>query len=393
MATADSDSLPTSPRDPGTKPLTVGVLGGGQLARMMALDAARLGVRMRFYDPDDATSALGLGERFVGAWDDEARLAEFIAGCDVITLENEWAELDTLERLRPADIPLLPSAATLGWIANKLTQKDRAREAGIPVGDYRACNNVEEALAAAKDYGYPLVLKAPTHGYDGYGNATVRDDASLREAFPKLARGGVVLAEAFVPFVRELAVLVARRADGVAAVYPVAFTRQEDHRCVAVELPAPSSEAVQARARELTIAVAEAFEIVGIMAAELFELPSGELLLNEISPRPHNSGHYTIDACSSSQFDNHLRAILGWPLGDTSLRRPAAVMVNILGQREGIARPHAVAEGLRVTDANLHIYGKREVRPQRKMGHVTVVGDQLDSVRDRAMRAAAEVRL
>ena len=374
-------------------PLTVGILGGGQLGRMLALAAARLGLQVRFFDPADSGSCVGLGERFVGSWHDEQLLRSFLSGCDVVTLENEWVELDAVVDLLPEQVSLWPSKGTLDFISNKLVQKRHALRSNLPIGPFRASTSVEQVLGTARDFGYPIVLKGLEHGYDGYGTATAFDPDQARAAYERLVQDGAVLVEAFVPFVRELSVVVVRRADGVDDVYPVAHTRQRDHRCEAVELPAPCPAEVAERARELAREAARAFDCVGVMAVEIFELRSGELLLNEVAPRPHNSGHYTIDACVTSQFENHLRAILGWPLGDTGLLRPATVMVNILGQRDGLANPRQVEAALEVRDAFVHLYGKHSVRKQRKMGHVTVVGDYLDEVRRRAHEAAEGVLL
>ena len=372
---------------------TVGILGGGQLGRMLAMAAVRLGIQVRFYDPDDSGPAAGLGERFVGSWNDKEQLRRFAQGCDVITFENEWARVSTLEEVRDQTTALLPSRRTLNWITDKVVQKLHAQSQGLPVGDFRECRSLAELQEAGRGLGFPLVLKRPRHSYDGYGNAAADHRDELEYAYERLGGKGSVLVEAWVPFVRELSVIVVRRADGEMVTYPVAYTRQRDHRCESVEVPAPISAAVERRARSIARAAAEAFDIVGVAAIELFELESGELLFNEIAPRPHNSGHFTIEGCATSQFENHLRAILGWPLGDTSLVSPASVMVNILGQREGEANGRRLAPALQVPRTSVHIYGKKSVRPNRKMGHVTALGEDMDEVRQRAFEAAKRVRL
>lgn len=374
-------------------PLTVGVLGAGQLGRMLALAGARLGLQMRFFDPSDTGPCVGLGERFVGDWNDEALVRDFLSGCDVVTLENEWVDLDTVAGLMPEGVPLLPGKQTLDWISNKLVQKQHAVDSDLPVGPFRACGSVDEVLAAGEAFSYPIVLKGLEHGYDGYGTGTAADAEQARAEYERLAQDGVVLVESFVPFVRELSVIVARRPDGVDEVYPVLYTRQKDHRCDAVEIPAPCPDAVAARAQELGRKAAAAYDCVGVVAVEMFELPSGELYLNELAPRPHNSGHLTIDACVTSQFENHLRAVLGWPLGATRLRQPAAVMVNILGTRDGLSNARGVEAALTVPDASVHLYGKQKVRPGRKMGHVTVVAEDLKTAREHAREAAGKIEL
>jgi 5-(carboxyamino)imidazole ribonucleotide synthase len=373
---------------------TVGVLGGGQLGRMLALAALRLGLRVRFYRDDDSGPTDGVAEGFVGRFDDADALRRFVAGCAVVTLENEWQDLHMLVEVLPAGVALWPSLETMRWVGDKLAQKQHAEQSALPVGPWRACGDLIELRAAAEALGFPVVAKRPRQSYDGYGNATARDWDELRAAYARLAEAdGRVLVEAFVPFVRELAVMVARRPGGQDAVYPVATTVQRDHRCAAVEVPAAVAPAVAAAATDLARRAAAAYRCVGVVGVEMFELPDGRILLNEIAPRPHNTGHYTIEACATSQFENHLRAVLDWPLGDTSLVRPAAVMVNVLGRRTGPASAATLPAALALPGVAVHVYGKREVRPGRKLGHVTVLDDSLERARLRAEAAAALLEL
>lgn len=376
---------------------TVGVLGGGQLGRMLGLAALRLGLQVRFYRDEPCGPTDGVAEGFVGAYDDVEALRRFAAGCAVITLENEWLDLRTLVEVLPPHVPLWPSVQTMRWVGDKITQKHHAVEHGLPVGPFRACASWDELLAAARELGQPLVVKRPRHSYDGYGNTTARNDDELRAAYERLGLGsggdGRVLVEAWVPFVRELAVMVARRPSGEDVAYPVATTVQRDHRCAAVEVPARIDPAVAREATALARSAAAAYGCVGVVGVEMFELADGRLLLNEIAPRPHNTGHYTIEACTTSQFENHLRAVLDWPLGSTSLLRPAAVMVNVLGHRKGEVSARALPAALGLHDVAVHVYGKRMVRPGRKMGHVTALGDSTEQARDRAERAAALLEL
>ncbi|MEZ4702053.1 MAG: ATP-grasp domain-containing protein, partial [Rhodothermales bacterium] len=202
-----------------------------------------------------------------------------------------------------------------------------------------------------------------------------------------------LLVEAWAPFVRELSVLVARRPGGEHVVYPVAYTEQRDHRCHAVVVPAGISPEVAGAAQRIGLAAVEAFGSVGITAVELFELADGTILINEMAPRPHNTGHYSIEGSQTSQFENHLRGILDWPLGDPSLRAPCAVMVNVLGHRSGPASTDGLRDALRIDGAAIHIYGKADVKPRRKMGHVTTTGDSPDETRARAERAASLIML
>jgi 5-(carboxyamino)imidazole ribonucleotide synthase len=373
---------------------TVGVLGGGQLGRMLALAALRLGLRVRFFRDDDSGPADGVAESVMGRWDDVEALRRFVAGCDVVTLENEWQDLRTLVQVLPPEVPLWPSLETMGWVGDKIAQKQHAEHSGLPVGAWRACGDLEALRDAAEALGFPVVVKRPHQSYDGYGNATARDEDELRRAYAGLAEAdGRVLVEAFVPFVRELAVMVARRPGGQDAVYPVAHTVQREHRCAAVEVPAAVAPEVAEAATALARRAAAAYRCVGVVGVEMFELADGRILLNEIAPRPHNTGHYTIEACVTSQFENHLRAVLDWPLGDPSLVRPAAVMVNVLGHRTGPASAATLPAALALPGVAVHVYGKREVRPGRKLGHVTVLDDSLDRARARAEQAAALLEL
>lgn len=395
----ESKPLPASkPRwpEPDTTPRTafptIGILGGGQLGRMLAAAALRLGLKVRIFQDSDSGPASAATDVVTAPWDDWEALRRFASGCDVITLESEWAPVEVIERVRTEGTRVWPNSWTMERVRNKIRQKAHARANGIPVGTYRACANEAELVEAAETLGFPLVVKQPTHAYDGYGNRTVRDRGELFEVFA--AGGGApVLVEAWVPFVRELAVIVARRPSGSSVSYPVAVTIQRDHRCEAVEVPAPIPAARREAATALAERVAGVFGCVGVVGVELFELADGTLLLNELAPRPHNTGHFSIDACVTSQFENHLRAILDLPLGDTALLRPSAVMVNVLGRRHGASSADALGRALAVPGAAVHIYDKREVRPGRKMGHVTALADDPRQARALAEEAARRLEL
>jgi 5-(carboxyamino)imidazole ribonucleotide synthase len=388
---------PTADAPMPTRELRVGVFGAGQLGRMLGLAALRMGIEVRFLTPEESGATVGVGRTLVGDWRDPAVLREFMAGCSALTVENEWVPLEPAAELasREFGLTIHPGPRVLELVSDKLIQKQHAERAGIPLGPFRGCVTLEDAERTAVEFGYPVVVKRRRGSYDGYGNALVHDVEQLRAAFEQLREGTLgVLIEAFVPFVRELAVMVARSIGGESVVYPVAHTVQEGHRCAAVEVPARGLDAqASERAQELGSAVAREFGIVGVCAIELFELADGRLWFNELAPRPHNSGHYSIEACRTSQFENHLRAVLGWPLGDPGLVAPAAVMVNLLGEREGRVDGAALARALAIPGVAVHLYGKREVRPRRKMGHVTAIGDDLDRLRSAVEAAAAAIRL
>lgn len=371
----------------------LGILGGGQLGRMTALAALPMGLRVRFLVPRPEASVEGLGEVVVGDWEDPAVLRAFAEGCTAVTVESEWAPADRLAPVLPEGVGLWPAPATLRTIRDKGLQKEALRAAGLPVPPFRLAATPAAAHAAAEELGLPVVLKRRRGSYDGYGNATATSAAELDEGWSRLAAEDGLLVEGWVRFRRELAVLVARRPSGEHVVYPVAHTEQRDHRCHAVVVPAGLPAAVEAEARRVALRAVEVVGGVGIMAVELFETEGGEVLINELAPRPHNTGHYTIEACHTSQFANHARAVLDLPLGDPSLRVGAACMVNVLGQRSGTPRPEGYAEALAVPGVTVHLYGKDAVRPKRKMGHVTATGTDPAEVRARAERAAALIRL
>lgn len=376
--------------------LRIGILGGGQLAQMLTQAAISLGVESAIYDrqPDSPASRL-THHHAVGEWSDQAALTAFAAQCDLLTLENEFIDAAPLFALESDGVPVYPRPATLAIIQDKLRQKQVYAGAGLAVPDYRAVESVDDVLAAAERFGYPLVLKARYGGYDGYGNATIRTPDDIQPAWDRLdqreTRG--LMVEAFVPFVRELAVMVLRGRDGETRAYPVVETIQQNHICHLVRAPAAVSASTAQRAAGLAIRAVELLDGVGVFGVELFELADGSVLLNEIAPRPHNSGHYTIEGCVTSQFENHLRAVLGWPLGDTGLSGPAAVMVNILGTRSGLVDPAGIRDVLAIPGAHVHLYGKREVRPGRKMGHITVCGASVAEAEQQALNALSECRL
>lgn len=368
----------------------IGILGGGQLGRMTAMVALRMGLQVRFLVPEPTGSAESLGETMVGDWREPTVLCHFASGCTVVTVESEWAPADLLEPVLPKDTALWPKAETIKWIRDKGTQKRVLAKAGLPLPDFACCTTLEEALAAAERLGYPVVLKRYRGSYDGYGNFTAHTPEALANGWAHLAQEDGLLVEAWVPFVRELAVLVARSPSGQEVLYPVVYTEQREHRCYLVQAPADVPDAVSTEAQRLARAVVEAVGGVGIMAVELFELSDGRLLINELAPRPHNTGHYTIEGCYTSQFENHVRAILDWPLGSPELREPVAVMVNILGQRHSDQLDlSGLPEALRIPGVFVHLYGKTTVRPGRKMGHVTATGRDANEVRHRAETAAS----
>lgn len=375
--------------------IRIGIFGGGQLAQMLTQAAISLGVETAIFERfADSPAARLTRHEVVGPWEDPGTLARCADVCDLVTLENEFVDAAILAQLETRGLPVYPGSATVGVVQDKLRQKERMAAAGLPVPAFRGVDSPAAVLDAAATLGWPLVLKARRNGYDGYGNATLRGADEVAPAWQRLTRGGSpLLVEAWVPFARELAVMVVRARDGAVRNYPVVETVQQNHICHLVRAPADLAPQVAAMAESLATRAVMAVDGVGIFGVELFELADGQLCYNELAPRPHNSGHYSIEGCVTSQFENHLRAVLGWPLGATTLRAPAAVMVNLLGRGSGPVAPDAARGALAVPGAHVHLYGKRESRPGRKMGHVTALGGTVAVAEATARRAAELVAL
>lgn len=373
----------------------VGILGGGQLAQMMIQAAVSLGIETAVYEraPDSPASRL-THVNGVGEWDDLPALEAFAAQCDVLTLENEFIYASSLAHLEQKGVEIYPTSATLATIQDKYLQKRCYANAGLSVPQFVAVETPGDVAQAGELFGYPLVLKARYGGYDGYGNATIDRVENIPQSWNRLAAPNrKLMVEAWVPFVKELAVMVLRGHNGEIRTYPVVETVQRNHICHIVYAPAPIKSEISEQAAKLAADAVTALNGVGVFGVELFLMANGALMLNEIAPRPHNSGHYTIEGCITSQFENHLRAVLGLPLGSTALVAPAAVMVNLLGTRAAAADMNGIRAALAVEGAHLHLYGKRESRVGRKMGHITALAGRLEDAERIAQTAAALVSL
>ena len=368
-------------------PLVLGILGGGQLCRMTAAAALRLGIGVRVLTDAATGPTAYLSDVTVGGWTDETVLRTFAAGCSAVTVESEWAPVDRLAAAVP-EITVWPSAATLASVRHKGRQRDALASAGLPQPDYVRAATLGEVQDAAARFGGRVVAKRFEGSYDGYGNATCRTPADVADAWARLSAEDGLLVEVFVPFDVELAVTVARSASGESVVYPAVRSEHRDHRLHAATLPSGVLPDVEAEAQRVAVAAAEAFGTVGVATVELFVLPDARVLVNEVAPRPHNTAHGTIEACHTSQFENHVRAVLSLPLGSPALRVPAAVTVNVLGTGSGVFDPDLVA-ALGVAGVSIHLYGKHESRPARKMGHVTATAATADEAR-RIAEGAAE---
>ncbi|MEF8780571.1 MAG: 5-(carboxyamino)imidazole ribonucleotide synthase [Haloferacaceae archaeon] len=354
---------------------TLGVVGGGQLGRMLGEAAAPLGVELLVLDPTpDCPASPVARDQIVAGFDDPEGVRELAERADVVTFEIELAEPELLERIRgETGVEVQPDPDTLRTIQDKYVQKQALEEAGVPVPAFEAVEGPEAVKRAVDRYG-GVMLKAREGGYDGRGNVPVASPDAAESAYASL--GGDAMAEEFLDFERELSVIGVKGDDGVRT-YPATETVHREEILRETVTPARASEAVRERAQSVARDVLAEMDGRGVYGIELFETREGRVLVNEIAPRPHNSGHWTIEGAACSQFQNHVRATLGWPLGPTTRRCETAV-ANLLGDVEEptIAALSGVESVLSAPDAHLHWYGKREVRPLRKMGHLAVTASE-----------------
>lgn len=377
--------------------LKFGFLGAGQLARMSALQAFRFGIQVAVFSDrtEDEPVQFMTPYSASGSFDSVDDMVEFAKECDVITLENEFISSDILKEVQEkSGTPIYPSPESFALIENKLIEKQTFEAAGIPVTPYKLVDDVSSLKKFGELYGWPFMLKSSKGGYDGYGNETVHNLEEAKKAFSNLGgdKGQDILAEAFVDFTKELAVQVARNETGT-AVYPCCETVQKNHICVAVLSPAPVEDKFQKKAQELALKATEAIDGKGIFAYEFFLTTDGEILLNESAPRPHNSGHYTIEGTVASQFENHVRAVLGLPLGSTQLNKPAVAMINLLGTHKRPAQVEYIKEPLSTENGHLHVYGKTGSKVGRKMAHYTLLGENLEETYKKAMHVTRKIEI
>ncbi len=376
--------------------VTLGILGGGQLGRMLCQAALDLPVRVRVLDPDpNAPAARCCDEFVVGDFADEAAVRAFGADCDVITIEIEHVSVAALKALQAAGKAVYPDPGALAIIQDKGLQKQFFELNGLETAPFRLAGSAADAAALVADDPalLPAFQKLRHGGYDGHGVRHLPDAAALTE---KGFDAPSVL-EARVTYAKELAVVCARTADGTIRAFPVVEMVFDPHTHLVTALAAPAdiSAEIARRATDLAIRTCAAFATVGLLAVELFLLPDGAVLVNEVAPRPHNSGHHTMEANHVSQFQQHLRAILGLPLGEVA-PRSAAAMVNLLGAPDGGDGPttvHGLAEALALPGVSIHLYGKTRTRPHRKMGHLTAVANTAGEATALAARAAGMIRI
>jgi 5-(carboxyamino)imidazole ribonucleotide synthase len=375
---------PATPILPGA---IVGVLGTGQLGRMFAIAARRMGYRVHAFSPDRDTPTGQVADLEVtAAYDDLDALRAFARGVQAVTFEFENVPAASVAAISEI-VPVRPSGLVLHTAQHRAREKTFLAGAGLPVTPFALIDSAEDLTAALARLGAPAVLKTASFGYDGKGQVKLRtaDRAEAEAAWTSLGRVPCVL-EAFIDFEREVSVIAARGVAGDVAVYDLFDNSHRHHILDVTVAPADVPPAVQAEARRIAAATLEALDVVGLLCVEMFLTPDGRLLINEVAPRPHNSGHLTFDACVTSQFEQQLRAVCGLPLGSTQLLRPAA-MANLLGDEWANGEPRW-ADALRLPNVKLHLYGKSDPRPGRKMGHLTALAD----TREEAVRTVLAAR-
>jgi 5-(carboxyamino)imidazole ribonucleotide synthase len=377
----------------------VGVIGAGQLARMMQPAAIALGVRLRLLAArSDESAAQVIPDVVLGDHNDPDTVAAFARGCDVVTFDHEHVPAPVLDRLIEQGVAVRPGPGALIHAQDKGMMRERLGSIGVPCPRWTRLPGAPEpafaeAIAFAEQVGWPFILKATRGGYDGKGVWRIDDAVKLREVLDTAAARGVeLLAEVLVPFVRELSAQVARSPHGQAVAYPVVETVQRDGVCREAYAPAPTLVADRsAEAQHIALTIARELDVTGMLAVELFQTADGALSVNELAMRPHNSGHWTIDGAVTSQFENHLRAVLDLPLGAPTPHTPVAVMANVLGLDLPDVYPANLHCMARDPGLKIHMYGKA-VKPGRKIGHVTVLGADFDDCVERARHAAAYLR-
>ena len=359
-------------------PNRIGIVGGGQLGKMLTQSAKKLGFYVTVIDPTpDSPAGQVADKQIVADYKDSKAIIELSKTSDFITFEIELANDSALYKIMKKGKIVNPSPATLGIIRDKLKQKEFLKKNKIPIAKFVKISSQQDIVNAAKTFGFPLMLKARTDGYDGRGNFLISKIQDVEKGLKKL-EGRKLYVEKFINFSKELAVMVVRNTKKEIAIYPVVETIHKDNICDTVIAPAPVSKKQYEKAQRLAKKVVSILKGAGVFGIEMFLKKKDNVLVNEIAPRVHNSGHYTIEGCITSQFEQHIRAITNLPLGSTAMTSKVVVMKNILGRKNGQGMPIGVEKALKIPGVSLHIYGKKESRPQRKMGHITVVGNSIN---------------
>lgn len=367
-------------------PTRIGIVGGGQLGKMLTVAAKKMGFTVYVTDPTPHSPAGQVADRqFVGGYKDEDITRQLARESDVITVDAEFVNDEVLEDIAK-EKQVYPSPKTLTIIKDKLKQKQFLRLHKLPTAPFMEVRTKADIFRAVDTFGFPFMLKARTDAYDGKGNFLIKQKTDIDKGLETL-KDRPLYVEQYIHFKKELAVMVARNTKGEIAAYPVVETIHKDSICDTVIAPARISKKARRNAEQLAITTIRHLKGAGVFGIEMFLEKHDNMLVNEIAPRVHNSGHYTIEGSVTSQFEQHIRAICGLPLGNTALIPKVVVMKNILGSRYGSGVARGLEKALEIQNVSIHIYGKKETRPGRKMGHITVVGDSVEECLRRAERA------
>ena len=372
--------------------MKIGILGGGQLARMIMEDCYKFGFEFVILSKT-ASSPAGMltKDEIVGDWHDDETLHKFADSCDIVTLENEFIDYQKIEYLESLGKAVHPCSKIIKLIQDKLIQKQTLEDLGIPVADFVPVKTMEDITSFAGVHGYPVILKSRTMGYDGKGNYKIDSENDIDTALETIGARGELMCESFVDFKIEIATQAARSKSGEMKIYPVVETIQKDHICHIVKASEKKFTEIKEQVNNIASTILEKLDYVGVMGIEMFLMEDNSILVNELAPRVHNTGHYSIEGCYTSQFENHIRAVLDLPLGDVTMREESAVMINILGEKDAAAKLTRLGSALQNFRTYVHIYGKNETRIGRKMGHITVLDKYIDAAEKAAILCRNEI--
>ncbi|MFP4698389.1 MAG: 5-(carboxyamino)imidazole ribonucleotide synthase [Eubacteriales bacterium] len=374
----------------------IGIVGGGQLGKMMILDAKRLGYYVVILDPTKHCPAHSIAdEHIIAKFDDIDAFLTLGSKVDVITYEFEHIDVNALKTLEKNGHAVLPTSKTLERIQNKCVQKQWLKDSGIPIPKFQSISSIEDLDPSNLSFAYPVVLKTCVGGYDGKGNYVIKNENDIKKAFESLGSGEIpLMVEEFIPFDMEISVLICSNKNKKykSTIFPIAENKHVNSILDETIVPARTNEKVANKALKVAEDVAKVFSSCGMLCVEMFVTKKGEVLVNEIAPRPHNSGHYTIEGCYTSQFEQHIRAITGLPFGSTELLQPT-VMKNVLGQRNGNAKTkvNGLSEALIDNKIKVHIYGKEIVKEGRKMAHITACNKNVDYALESVKKAYEKI--
>lgn len=370
----------------------LGIVGGGQLAKMLVEASQKLNISTIVLDPTAKSPAAKITNQIVGSYKSSRPITRLAQNAEFITFEIDGTNAKILKKLNAEGYSINPSPQSLEIIQDKLAQKQFLLANELLVPQFSAIKSASDVKKVSTYLGYPLLLKARFHGFDGRGNTLIKHEKNIEKALKKLGDQKLMV-EKFIPFKKELALQIVRNKKGNIKTYPLVETIQKDGICHIVKYPANVDKSVRIKAYKVARKIVKLLQGAGVFAIEMFETGDGKILVNEIALRVHNSGHWTIEGCVASQFENHVRAVTNRPIKSTSPKTQAAVMINILGNRNGPAHPQGVKKVQNMPGVYLHLYDKLETRIQRKMGHITVLGSKSNQVLKKAFTARSLITI